>query len=1332
MSASLPKANFLGFGSTGGVDFAELGGRLTDLANRSSETRSILAPASPRTHHPAIPTNSIISLSSPLTDPALLLHAVSSSGALVDMNPRTPKPSPPRPETGGSGSSGQQHSPEATRPLNVTDALSYLDAVKNQFQDNPDVYNQFLDIMKDFKSQAIDTPGVIQRVSRLFHGNPYLIQGFNTFLPMGYRIDISADPSDPNTITVTTPLGTTTQNTNTNSVVSRPSRELPGALPSLNPPLYPTTGPLLQNPVVGPASRSMTPHGYLIGHEQSSFEPMYFPGFQTSAAASFLNNLSSKNTVEREPKEEFNHAIQYLNKIKARFSEDPNTYKQFLDILQTYQKEQKHSPDSQVYVQVQMLFKDAPDLLAEFKDFLPEAIPADVGLGDIAIVQQLGPGPYAQEESSPPSLPAKKPPPSKRSRKRAPEKEPTPVPPPKPVPSRQTKKVKHNHNQDNDSPSFSSYVHSPPQTHPYPIGQGPPPTHSHMGQTHPIHQVQDYQSNPSAGKLLFFDRAKKSLENREVYEEFLKLLNLFSKEIIDVQTLVERTRVFLGDGELMAEFKDLMGWDDRDKLEKGPPGSIRTGPPELPLALPVDDGEGPSYRRLPPSETRLACSGRDELCRSVLNDEWVSHPTWASEESGFVSHKKTPFEEAVHKSEEERHEYHVQIEALIRTVAILEPINSRIDEMTNEERSQFRLKPDFGGYAMAVYHRIIKKIYGRDMGLEVIQALQDCPSVAVPVVLNRLKQKDEEWRRAQREWSRTWKEVDSKNFYKSLDHQGTNFKQNDKKNITAKYFVADIQAIKKQQLKKWERQGIKSFTHGSVGHQLEYSFKNTAVLHDTLKMVYSFLERSHAQYSPQERRGVERFLRSFVPMLCMSSDAEFRASAPGDGVGEDDHDASGHADGTRSGSGRRSVGAGHSAQSAGIPANDLRKKLLKTAQEKASKKDAGGVSSSVGSRAASPSSGHRSPRISRSDDDILEPQDIWIKEAGPKSTTESILSPSDKERPFFANTTFYTLLRLLELIYSRLLMCYEIGAQYAAQKHAPLLANRVAVDLGLDDPNGPASVLAQTMEHLGKSDADDTNVVYMYLLTACEKLFDSELDQPTFEEHMRWFFGTKAYTLFTLDKSIIALIKQVQTILSDNKCQELWSLLKSAQSSKNITTQDIIRYRREAERHVGQDDHLYRLQWVRESRCIRVSLCSPDEPSVQTDGSALSRWREYLTTYVMTHPTEWLPETKKTSSPLFLRRLGFFFGPRAFISVICLIDLAIIRIYRCMRVAEEGTASLTEDHMKIRVSVPTYKLVYEDGCEDMIWHGWEKETGEMMARSRVREEERRRSQWLCT
>jgi paired amphipathic helix protein Sin3a len=68
---------------------------------------------------------------------------------------------------------------------------------------------------------------------------------------------------------------------------------------------------------------------------------------------------------------EFNHAISYVNKIKNRFSQAPDIYKQFLEILQTYQRESK--PIQDVYAQVTTLFNSAPDLLEDFKQFLPES-----------------------------------------------------------------------------------------------------------------------------------------------------------------------------------------------------------------------------------------------------------------------------------------------------------------------------------------------------------------------------------------------------------------------------------------------------------------------------------------------------------------------------------------------------------------------------------------------------------------------------------------------------------------------------------------------------------------------------------------------------------------------------------------------------------------------------------------------------------------------------------------------------------------------------------------------------------------------------------------------
>ncbi|KAG1839224.1 hypothetical protein DFJ58DRAFT_812844 [Suillus subalutaceus] len=1193
------------------------------------------------------------------------LEPLSSTAQLLissKMGFRTPKSGTPRPRTAGEGDSAShgsaaQKSPD--RPLNVTDALSYLDAVKVQFQDKPDVYNHFLDIMKDFKSEVIDTPGVIERVSMLFHGNPYLIQGFNTFLPPGYRIEMSADPHDPNIITVTTPLGTTTQSTSTFEQISRVTRDPATTKSSL--PLPPTAGPAF------PMTRSMTPSmaPFLVPHMPQSVDT-YSPSLQvpsTTAAASFLGNLSNRNAVENKSSEEFNHAIKYLNKIKARYSDDPDTYKQFLEILQTYQKEQRQIQDSQVYVQVQALFKDAQDLLSEFTGFLPDLSGAVSTLPQ----QTSGPGvptPWVDagdKNGKKTQLPPKK-------RRKAPEKETTPAPAVRTVPSR-AKKPKHMHKgADPDSPQFNSYglPESPPH-HPLQLHASmlPPPQMHNLVLQGP-QPVANVQSAPD--ELIFFERAKRTLESKDTYEEFLKLLNMYSKDIINAKTLVNMAQVYLGDGDLLSQFREVVGIDERqDSIEHGPPGSIRTGPPEALSALPAEDGEGPSYRRLPESEVHLACSGRDELCRSVLNDEWVSHPTWASEEAGFIAHKKNSFEEALHKSEEERHEYHVQLEALARTIAVIEPINFRIEEMTNDERSIFRLKPDFGGLSKNIYHRTLKKVYGRDAGMEVIQALQECPSVAVPVVLARLKQKDEEWRRVQREWNKTWREVDAKNFYRSLDHQGVTFKSNDKKVVTAKHFVGNIESVKAEQADARAQQGPPSFATALPGHQLDFPFKDMTVLQDSLKLVYSFLDHSHAHYTLQERRGVEGWLRSFIPLLCMCPADEFNAGGRG---------PSGNV----------------------VTAGDLRKRLLKSSQDNPVGSEGLETFSLSKSRGTSP----HSERVLF--DATLEDSISARLASAQNSSPDQWIR--DARKPFFGNTTFYTVFCLLQLIYSRLLVCKEQGARQTAKGLNPADCNPIAIELGLDDPNGPSAILAQAMEAVCNRQARDaTDVVYLYMLEAFEKLFDNELDQATFEEHMRWFFGNKAYYLFTLDKILSSLIKQVQILLSDNKCQELWILLQQTRKMDALSNQNMIRYRREAERHVGADEHLYRFDWHRSSKTMFIQLVEPDDPSVNGDGAAINRWREYLDSYVLRHPTEWLSQPKREGKVFLRRHMTIDESPR-------------------------GTSSW--DSMSIRVSLGTYKMFYESSAEDVYVRPRSQDEEKVLReRGKVREEERKRSRWLA-
>ncbi|KAL6584536.1 hypothetical protein OROMI_003825 [Orobanche minor] len=74
--------------------------------------------------------------------------------------------------------------------LTTTDALSYLKNVKEIFQVKRDKYDDFLDVMKDFKTQRIDTSGVTLKVRELFKGYRNLILGCNMFLPKGFEIGL--------------------------------------------------------------------------------------------------------------------------------------------------------------------------------------------------------------------------------------------------------------------------------------------------------------------------------------------------------------------------------------------------------------------------------------------------------------------------------------------------------------------------------------------------------------------------------------------------------------------------------------------------------------------------------------------------------------------------------------------------------------------------------------------------------------------------------------------------------------------------------------------------------------------------------------------------------------------------------------------------------------------------------------------------------------------------------------------------------------------------------------------------------------------------------------
>ncbi len=97
--------------------------------------------------------------------------------------------------------------------------------------------------------------------------------------------------------------------------------------------------------------------------------------------------------------------------FQNRFASEPDIYKSFLEILQTYQRESK--PIQDVYAQVTSLFNSAPDLLEDFKQFLPESAAqakaqaaARQAAEDAAILSHVRGEPYSSGAQNAQSQPA--------------------------------------------------------------------------------------------------------------------------------------------------------------------------------------------------------------------------------------------------------------------------------------------------------------------------------------------------------------------------------------------------------------------------------------------------------------------------------------------------------------------------------------------------------------------------------------------------------------------------------------------------------------------------------------------------------------------------------------------------------------------------------------------------------------------------------------------------------------------------------------------------------------------------------------------------------------
>ncbi|KAG2322315.1 hypothetical protein Bca4012_056906 [Brassica carinata] len=623
----------------------------------------------------------------------------------------------------------------SAQKLTTNDALAYLKAVKDKFQDKREKYDEFLEVMKDFKAQRVDTTGVILRVKELFKGNRELILGFNTFLPKGFEITLLPEEDDQ---------------------------------------------PQPKKPV------------------------------------------------------EFEEAISFVNKIKTRFQGDDRVYKSFLDILNMYRKENKSITD--VYKEVAILFRDHHDLLVEFTHFLPDTS-GTTSTNDIVKMS-------VRDHRGIKSLPTMRDS-DKKDRTIAShtdrdfKTEHMDLDQERSLLKESKEDVKRiDKKNDYMDDQKGQFLHSKKKLT---LRDGDSTETSNQAREGDnffgaIATSSTKDDKGHVQELAFVDRVKAKLSTSD-HQEFLRCLNLFSKEIIsqpELQSLVgnllgvypelmEAFRVFLvqcekNDGLLSGIVTKKSLWSDgkcpqptksqdkdadrerekterlrerdreKERLEKAA-ASQKWAKPISELDLSNCEQCTPSYRLLPKNYPIPIASQKMEIGSQVLNDHWVS-VTSGSEDYSFKHMRKNQYEESLFRCEDDRFELDMLLESVNSATNRVEELLAKIN--SNELKTDTPICIE--DHLTALNIRCIERLYG-DHGLDVIDLLKKNAYLALPVILTRLKQKQEEWARCRSEFNKVWADIYTKNYHRSLDHRSFYFKQQDSKNLSTKALLAEIKEI---------------------------------------------------------------------------------------------------------------------------------------------------------------------------------------------------------------------------------------------------------------------------------------------------------------------------------------------------------------------------------------------------------------------------------------------------------------------------------------------------------------------------------------------------------
>ncbi|KAK9064528.1 hypothetical protein SSX86_015910 [Deinandra increscens subsp. villosa] len=793
---------------------------------------------------------------------------------------------------------------------------------------------------------------------------------------------------------------------------------------------------------------------------------------------------------------DFKEATVFVNKIKMRFQGQDHVYKYFLDTMNKYKNENKSIKE--VHQEVAALLSDQQDLLKEFTNFCPDSSAA----GSNHSGHSSSNNNSVHDDRSSPAATMR----SLQSEKATdPVHERGCVTADKETDTSEDTELKEHNPNDKDSDGMHHFTQHKPA----------PTLEDSVAEL--FHQDLHDQM------LRLREKVKERLSNSEDYQTFLKSIEQYCTGAITRPQLQSLVNNLLGAyADLVEEVNEFIDRSEMTRSGSKPP-SISSKEKYWAKSiqeLDLSDCEccTPSYRLLPKNYPIPSASQKTKIGFEVLNDHWVS-VTSGSEDYSFKHMRKNQYEESLFRCEDDRFELDMLVESVNVTAKRVEELLDRINDNSGKTDNAIHIE-DF----TAINLRCIGRLYG-DHGNDVMDVLRKNASLALPVILTRLKQKQEEWLRCRSDNKKVWAEIYAKNYHKSLDHRSFYFKQQDSKSLSAKALLAEIKEMSEE--KSVEDNIRQCFAPGkhqnTIPHQ-EFKYSDLDI-HEEL---YQVLQYSVAQNgSPEQIRKALKIWTTFVePMLGVpprssrvadqnAAKTTNRTITSGITVVQSVSRA-GMLDDNGSVKENGFSNADHlEHKGEPLPAGGYKKDKFARSENAFENGDDSG-SESGDEEGLSPDGDHdnngESDDVTYGIGDEIYPIENLLERVKPVMlhVPSASHNKEKKSRVFYGNDDFYVFFRLHQILYSRL--------EEAKEK--------------------------SLVERWRGSNDTTPNDSYARFLDLLYSFLDGAIDSAKYEDECRAVLGTWSFPVFTLDKLIDKLTKLLLAITMDevnNKLLDLYA-----------------------------------------------------------------------------------------------------------------------------------------------------------------------------------------------